>query len=108
MQRMGPWSRIARPMGDLRRGFKAYAERLALAVRKELGMEVTDPFDCLALAADLGVPIVSLSDMVKLGASRASVAHLSPCGHRVFRTNGLRGNGAADRVQPESPSRSQG
>ena len=67
-------------MGDLRRGFKAYAERLALAVRKELGMEVTDPFDCLALAADLGVPIVSLSDMVKLGASRASVAHLSRAG----------------------------
>ena len=67
-------------MGDLRRGFKAEVERLAVAVREELGMEVTDPFDCLALAADLDIPVVSLSDMVKFGASRASVMRLSRAG----------------------------
>ena len=67
-------------MGNLRRGFKAEAERIAVAVREELGMEVTDPFDCLALATDLGVPVVSLSEMVKFGASHASVARLSRAG----------------------------
>ena len=67
-------------MGNLRRGFKAEAERLALAVREELGMDVTDPFDCLALADHLAIPVVSLVDMVKFGASDASVARLSCAG----------------------------
>ena len=67
-------------MGNLRRGFKAEAERLAVSVRQELGMEVTDRFDGLALADDLGVPVVSLPQMVEFGASRASVVELSRAG----------------------------
>lgn len=64
-------------MGNLRWGFKAEAERLALAVRKEMCIGVTDPFDCLALAHHLAIPVVSLVDMVEFGASHTSVAQLS-------------------------------
>ena len=64
-------------MGDLRRGFKAGAERFAVAVREELGIGVTDRFNCLDLAAYLGIPVVSLADMVKFGACHTSVSRLS-------------------------------
>ena len=64
-------------MGNLRRGFKAEAERLVVAVRQKLGLKVTDRLDCNILAAELGIAVFSLLHMVKFGASRASVARLS-------------------------------
>ena len=67
-------------MGELRRGFKAEAERLAVAVREGLGLDQTDRFDCLDLASDLGVPVLSLAAMADWGASPASVTHLSRAG----------------------------
>ena len=95
-------------MGDLRRGFKAEAERLAAAVRKELGMAVTDPFDCLALAADLGVPVLSLADMMDFGAPRTSVAQLSRAGTEFSALTVCAGTARLIVYNPRSPSRSQG
>jgi Zn-dependent peptidase ImmA (M78 family) len=45
----------------LRRGFKAAAERIAVEVRSELGLAMTDALSAHALADHLGVPLVALS-----------------------------------------------
>ena len=95
-------------MGELRRGFKAKAERLAVAVREELSLGVADPFDCLALASYLGIPIVSLGDMVKFGAAHASVTQLSRAGAEFSALTVCAGNGTVDCLQSESPPWSQG
>jgi len=52
----------------LRRGFKTQAEQLAHAVRSEMGLQPIDPLDCFALASNLGVPIVSLKELLIDGA----------------------------------------
>jgi hypothetical protein len=52
----------------VRRGFPAEADRLAAAVRAELGLGVYDPLDPGLLAENYGVPICSLSDLVAEGA----------------------------------------
>jgi len=62
--------------GNLRRGFKAQAERFALALRAELGLKLTDRLDCFALAAHLEIPVVALPDLRQDGASGASIARL--------------------------------
>ena len=67
-------------MGELCRGFKAEAEGLAVAVRERLGVDQTDRFDCLDLAADLNVPVLSLTAMADWGASPASGDYLSRVG----------------------------
>lgn len=46
----------------LRRGFKAHAGRLALAVRNELGLAVSDALDPYALAELYGIPVLDLAD----------------------------------------------
>ncbi|OHV61412.1 ImmA/IrrE family metallo-endopeptidase [Pseudofrankia sp. BMG5.36] len=46
-----------------RRGFKAEAERLALTTRQELGLGTYARFDPLRLAAHLGIPVQTLSDV---------------------------------------------
>ena len=46
-------------MPTLERGFKAWSERTATAVRREHGLSPTEPLDPLQLAARLGVRIVS-------------------------------------------------
>lgn len=46
----------------LRRGFKAHAGRLALAVRDELNLATCDPLDPYALAELYGIPVLDLSD----------------------------------------------
>lgn len=46
---------------SLRRGFKAEANRIAVRLRKDLGLAPEDPMDLGALATKLGVPIVALS-----------------------------------------------
>jgi Zn-dependent peptidase ImmA (M78 family) len=61
---------------NLRRGFKAEAERLALSIRAELGLSATDPLDPLGLAQHLEIPVVSLLDLRAAGASSASISRL--------------------------------
>jgi hypothetical protein len=60
----------------LRRGFKAEAERISLAVRTELGLAAHDRLDCLNLAAHLGIPVVSLVELRRDGASSESIDRL--------------------------------
>ncbi len=62
--------------GGLRYGFKTEAERIALSVRAELGLAPTDRLDSLALAAHLGIPVVSLKELLLDGAERANITRL--------------------------------
>jgi hypothetical protein len=61
---------------NLRRGFKAEAERFALSLRAELGLKVTDPLDSVALATHLEIPVVSLEELRRHGASSQSISCL--------------------------------
>lgn len=61
---------------NLRRGFKAEAERISLEIRKEIGLTAHDRLDCMILAETLGVPVIKLSALVSSGASSASVSIL--------------------------------
>src|SRR5687767_14162392 len=47
----------------LRRGFKAEADRIAVALRADLGLRPFDPMDLQALARRLDVPVVPLSTL---------------------------------------------
>lgn len=62
---------------SLRRGFKGEAERLSLSVRAELGLKVDDRLDCLYLADQMGVPVISVTALGKDGARPESVSRLS-------------------------------
>lgn len=62
--------------GTFRRGFKTEAERLALSLRAELGLGVTDRLDCNTLAGHLEIPVISLQDLRHHGASSQSVSRL--------------------------------
>jgi len=59
--------------GELRRGFKADAERLAIEVRTELDLDPLDPIDCIELCKKLAVPILTVPELVSSGASPRSV-----------------------------------
>jgi hypothetical protein len=61
---------------ELRRGFKADAERIAELVRRDLGLEPLDRIDCLALAEAWGIPVVSLGELREDGASESSIGRL--------------------------------
>jgi Zn-dependent peptidase ImmA (M78 family) len=61
----------------VRRGFAAQADRLASAVRRELHLGVHDPLEPEALAAEYGVPIVSITSLVEEGARAASIRQLT-------------------------------
>src|SRR5258706_10827615 len=61
---------------NLRRGFKAEAERFAFSLRAELGLKVTDPLDSVALAAHLEIPVVSLEELRRDGANNQSNSRL--------------------------------
>jgi hypothetical protein len=61
---------------ELRRGFKADAERTAELVRRDLGLEPLDRLDCFALAEAWGIPVVSLGELREEGASEASIRRL--------------------------------
>ena len=68
----------------LRRGFKSEAERLALEIRRELGL---GPFGRLppeALANDLAIPVVPLLSLRRYGAAQSSIAHLTSAGQSDF------------------------
>lgn len=57
------------------RGFKSLAERLALEVRSELGLNAFDRLDPYALAEHLGIPVIALGDLAESGARKASLDH---------------------------------
>lgn len=61
---------------QLRRGFKADAERLAIEVRAELALNLLDPIDCIEVCKRLGVPVVTIPELVSSGASPLSVQRL--------------------------------
>lgn len=61
----------------MRRGFPAKADRLATSVRVELGLDSHDRLDPRSLASEYGIAIISLTDLVAEGASRASVHQLT-------------------------------
>src|SRR6266516_3057900 len=61
----------------LRRGFAAEADRLAAAVRAELGLGVHDRLDPRRLASEYGIPVTPITDLVAEGAAPASVHQLT-------------------------------
>jgi|SRR5579883_42530 Zn-dependent peptidase ImmA (M78 family) len=63
-------------MAGLRRGFKAEAERLAIEIRAELDLDARSPIDCIQLCNVLGVPVVTVRELVSSGASPWSVQSL--------------------------------
>lgn len=58
---------------ELRRGFKSEAERIAHAVREEIGLCPTSAIRCEELCQHLGIPVISVPDLIDSGASTASV-----------------------------------
>jgi Zn-dependent peptidase ImmA (M78 family) len=50
-------------MTTLERGFKAWAERTAQAIRRDLGLSTTEPLDPRKLARHLGVRLLSPEDL---------------------------------------------
>jgi hypothetical protein len=68
----------------MRKGFLAEADRLAAAVRTELGLGVHDRFDPHRLAAEYGVPVASISDLVAEGANPASIHQLTVADKTCF------------------------
>jgi IrrE N-terminal-like domain len=62
--------------GELRRGFKAEAEKIAQLVRAELGLGLLDALDCFALAEAWGIPVVSLGELREDGAGDGSIRRL--------------------------------
>ncbi len=68
-------------MSTLERGFKAWAERTALAIRKEMGLSPTAPLDPRALAEHLGVVLVDASEVQGLSnEDRAQLLENDPTG----------------------------
>lgn len=58
---------------ELRRGFKAEAERIAHAVRDELGLPQTSALQCEELCRHFGIPVISVPELIASGASPKSV-----------------------------------
>ena len=61
---------------ELRRGFKADAERMAESIRAELRLDLSQPLDCLALADDLGIEVIALRELRRHGAKDESIRRL--------------------------------
>ena len=59
--------------GHLRHGFKADAERLAVAVREEFGLRPHDPLNCMEVCEQLGIPTITVPTLVNSGASPKSI-----------------------------------
>ena len=54
-------------------GFKAEAERISLEVHTELGLTLSDRLDCLALAAHLAIPVITLLELMATGANPENI-----------------------------------
>jgi len=61
----------------MQRGFAAGADRLATAVRLELGLGPHDRLDTRGLAVEYGITVVPITDLVSEGADPASVRQLT-------------------------------
>lgn len=68
----------------VRRGFAAAADRLAAAVRTELGLGEHDRLDPHSLATEYGIPIVPITDLIGEGASPGSIHQLTVVDHGCF------------------------
>lgn len=58
-------------------GFKAEAERIALAIRAELDVSPFEPLDCRKLAAHLAIPIITLDDLAGEVEHSESITHFA-------------------------------
>ena len=61
----------------VRRGFSAEADRLATAVRGELGLLADDRLDPRRLASEYGVPVVPITDLIAEGVEAGSIRQLT-------------------------------
>jgi Zn-dependent peptidase ImmA (M78 family) len=68
----------------VRRGFLAAADRLAAAVRTELGLGAYDRLDPFSLAAEYGIPVVPITDLVAEGADPGSIRVLTVLDRSCF------------------------
>jgi Zn-dependent peptidase ImmA (M78 family) len=68
----------------VRRGFASAADRLAAAVRSELGLGIHDRLDPRVLANEYGIPIVAITDLVSEGADQSSIQQLTVVDRRSF------------------------
>ncbi len=65
--------------GGLRHGFKAEAERLSLAIRREFGLHPYAPINCVDVCRELGITTIAVPDLLASGASPLSIRNiLSP------------------------------
>jgi Zn-dependent peptidase ImmA (M78 family) len=58
---------------SFRRGFKSDAERIAIGVRQDLGLSSIEPVNCIDICTDLGIPVITVSDLAASGASPKSI-----------------------------------
>lgn len=68
----------------MRRGFKTEAQKLALELRAELGVDAYERFDPYALADEYGIPVFRLSDLGQDPAAREAAAHYAQDGSATF------------------------
>jgi len=68
----------------MRRGFKSEVEKIAIEIRNELGLSLSQPLNAYSLADHLGIPIVKLNDLRDQGASKTSIRQLTGRGRGEF------------------------
>jgi len=68
----------------VRRGFAAEADRFAAVVREELDLVVDDRLDPRQLAAEYGIPVVPITDLVAEGADPGSIRQLTVVDRGAF------------------------
>lgn len=61
----------------MRKGFLAEADRLATAVRSELGLGVHHRFDPRVLATEYGIDVLPITDLIAEGAAATSIRQLT-------------------------------
>jgi transcriptional regulator with XRE-family HTH domain len=69
---------------SVRRGFKSEAQKLALELRAELGLDAYAKFDPYALAAEYGIPVFLLSDLGQDPEAGKAAAHYASNGSATF------------------------
>src|SRR5579872_3751070 len=68
--------------GTLPRGFKSAAERLAGAIRAELGLHPLAPIDCGEVCKEFGIPVITVPELESSGASLQSIHVMLSVGAR--------------------------
>jgi len=68
----------------VRRGFKSWADKKSLEIRKSIGLSSHDPLNCQFLSVELGIPIITLSDLNKLGFPREHYLRLKSSNSAFF------------------------